>query len=133
MRAMNTGSTDSVRVAFPADTVNMAIARTVAAAIAARADLTVDQVEDVRLAMDEATSHMIRAATPGATVTIDLWVSGSVVHAQLSCPVDSASPPEPDPFSWTVLTALVGAARLQVEAGTLSLHWELANDHPVRA
>ena len=133
MRAMNTDSTDGVRVEFPADTVNMAMARTVAAAMAARADLSVDQVEDVRLAMDEATSHMIRAATPGATVTIDLWVSGSAVHAKLSCPIGAAAPPEPDPFSWTVLTALVGAARLQVEAGILSLHWELANDHPVHA
>lgn len=133
MRDMTTGPTDSVRVEFPADTVNMAIARTVAAAMAARADLTVDQVEDVRLAMDEATSHMIRAATPGSTVTIDLWLSDGAVHAMLSCPVGTEVPPDPDPFSWTVLTALVGSARLQVTAETLSLQWELANDHRVHA
>ena len=133
MRTMNTGPTDSVRVEFPADTINMAIARTVAAAMAARADLTVDQVEDVRLAMDEATSHMIRVATPGSNVTIDLWITGGSVHAKLSCPVGAEAPPEPEPFSWTVLTALVGSARLQVTAGTLSLQWELANDHPVHA
>lgn len=130
---MNPVSTDGVRVEFPADTVNMAIARTVAAAMAARANLTMDQVEDVRLAMDEATSHMIRAATPGSTVTIDLWITSGAVHAALSCPVGSQPPPEPDPFSWTVLTALVGSATLHVEAGKLSLRWEIANDHPAHA
>ena len=37
----------------------MAIARTVAAAMAARADLTLDQIEDVRLAMDEGLAYII--------------------------------------------------------------------------
>ena len=60
---------DCIRVEIPAATINMAIARTVAAAMAARADLTLDQIEDVRLAMDEGLAYIIEVASDGAMVT----------------------------------------------------------------
>jgi serine/threonine-protein kinase RsbW len=124
---------DRVRVEFPADTINMSIARTVAAAIAARADLTLDQVEDVRLAMDEATAHMIKIARPGSSVRCDLWIEGRALHASVGCVVDSEPPPEPDPFAWTVLTALVESAALHVDGSTAELRWSLTNDHSLHA
>lgn len=124
---------DRVRVEFPADTINMTIARTVAAAIAVRADLTIDQVEDVRLAMDEATAHMIKIARPGSSVRCDVWIEDRVLHAAIACQVDSEPPPKPDPFAWTVLTALVESAVLDVDGSTATLRWSLANDHSLHA
>ncbi len=50
---------DRVSLIFRAATRNAALARTVAAAMAARADLPLDQLEDVRLAVDEAVSQLI--------------------------------------------------------------------------
>lgn len=130
---MNAGAHGRVRVEFPADTINMAIARSVAAAIAARADLTLDQVEDVRLAMDEATSHLIKIATPGASITCDLWIEGTAVYASMACPTATSPPPDPDPFAWTVLTALVNSIDLTVGDSTAQLQWSLASDHSLRA
>jgi serine/threonine-protein kinase RsbW len=125
---MSTSPTDHIRLEFPADTVNMAIARTVAAAVAARADLTIDQVEDVRLAMDEATAHMIRAAKPRSLVSCDLWVKDHAVHASLTCTTPFDDPPEPEPFSWMVLTALVESIHLESADGVLLLRWSLARE-----
>ena len=59
-----------VSLTFPAETENIAIARTTAAAMAARCDLTIDQVEDVRLAVDEAVSQLILVA-PGSQITCE--------------------------------------------------------------
>lgn len=130
---MSSGAHDRVRVEFPAATVNMAIARSVAAAIAARADLTLDQVEDVRLAMDEATSHLIRVAHPDSSIRCDLWIEGATVHAAMTCTTDKTPPPDPDPFTWTVLTALVNSVDLTIDGSQIQLRWSLASDHTLRA
>lgn len=129
---MNAGAHDRVRVEFPADTINMAIARSVAAAIATRADLTVDQIEDVRLAMDEATSYLIKIAATGTSITCDLWVDGAAIHASMACATATATPPDPEPFAWTVLTALVNAIDLTVVNSQAQLRWSLASDHSLR-
>ncbi|MDA9790814.1 anti-sigma regulatory factor [bacterium] len=124
---------DCVRVEFPAETVNMAIARTVGAAMAARADLTVDQIEDVRLAMDEAISHLISVAAEGATVGCDVCNDGSTVSVTLECAVPTDEVSAPDPFAWTVLTALVGSVEMSVVDRVLRMQWSLARDHSLSA
>jgi len=124
---------DAVEVGFPADTANMAIARTVAAAVAARADLTVDQIEDVRLAIDEAAAYLITHASADARVRGRLWVEGHTFHALLSCSTDATSAPEPEAFSWTVLSALVGDIDREIVDGNLTMHWALVRDHSVSA
>jgi serine/threonine-protein kinase RsbW len=127
------GPSTAIEVAFPADTANMAIARSVAAAVATRADLTVDQIEDVRLAIDEATAYLIAHASPDARVLGRLWTDGHTFHASLSCATESTSAPEPEPFSWTVLTALVSDIDRELVDGELVMHWVLARDHSVPA
>lgn len=133
MPVMFDAPADAFEVAFPAETANMSIARTVAAAVAARADLTVDQIEDVRLAIDEATAYLIAHARVDARVRARLWADDSTLHAVLTCPTDAPSPPEPEEFSETVLTALVGAVDRAVLDGDLTMHWSLTRDHSVSA
>lgn len=130
---MDDSNGDAIGVDVPARTINMAIVRTVAAAVAARADLTVDQVEDVRLAIDEAMAHLIQHASPDASIHCDLRTQGASFDATLSCPTTSTTAPEPEPFSWTVLTALVGNVDLTLESGELRMHWSVARDHSVSA
>jgi len=109
----------------------MAIARSVAAAVATRADLTVDQIEDVRLAIDEAAAYLIAHASPDARVRGRLWTDEHTFHASLSCGTDSTTAPEPEAFSWTVLTALVGDIDRELADGELVMHWALSRDHSV--
>jgi len=124
---------DCVRVEIPAATINMAIARTVAAAMAARADLTLDQIEDVRLAMDEVLAYIIEVVPDGAMVTCELCVADGVVSATLTSTVASSTVAEPNPFAWTVLTALVGDVDLRVDDGSIRLQWNVARDASVQA
>ena len=112
---------DCVRVEIPAATINTVMARTVAAAMAARADLTLDQIEDVRLAMDEGLAYIIEVVPDGAMVMCKLCVADGVVSATLTSTVTSSTVAEPNPFAWTVLTALVGDVDLRVDDGSSSI------------
>jgi serine/threonine-protein kinase RsbW len=113
--------TDKVTVTFAADTRNVALARTVAAAMAARADLPLDQLEDVRLAVDEAVTQVLLAAVPGADVTCTFLVDGYTLQATVAAPTQATEPPSTTTFSWTVLAALVDSAHSSVGDGVMTI------------
>jgi serine/threonine-protein kinase RsbW len=111
--------TDTVTVSFSADTRNVALARTVAAAVAARADFPLDRLEDLRLAVDEAVTQVIACASSEVTC---IFTEGEhaievVVHALTTVtePVSVTS------FGWTVLTALVDSVSSSVADGRLTI------------
>jgi serine/threonine-protein kinase RsbW len=112
---------DVVTLTFAADTRNVSLARTVAAAMSARADLPVDQLEDVRLAVDEAVSQLIDDAPDDSRITCVFTNGAEGLDIRLSAPTKTGRPPSTDTFSWTVLTALVEDVTADVTDGTLTL------------
>ncbi|MEZ0362177.1 ATP-binding protein [Mycobacterium sp. pUA109] len=85
---------------------NLAVLRTLVGAVGTLEDLDLDTVEDLRLAVDEACTRLIRSATPDATlvVVVDPCDDEVVVHASVAC--ESADVLTPGSFSWHVLTSL---------------------------
>lgn len=85
---------------------NLAVVRTLVGAVGAFEDLTVDTVADLRLAVDEVCTQLIRSATPKATlvVVIDPREDDVVIQVSAACSVFDAM--APGSFSWYVLTAL---------------------------
>lgn len=112
---------DTVTLVIPARTENVALARTVAAAMAARADLPIDQLEDVRLAIDEAVSQLIGDATPGTDVTCAFTAVDGRLDVLVSGSSRSRRAPATDTFSWTVLRALVDSVSADVDGETVTL------------
>ena len=95
-----------VTLTFPAIPENIAIARTTAAALAARGSLTIDQVEDVRLVVDEAVSQLILVA-PESSVTCEFIVNPGELDIVVWSDAPSSAPFDPASFGWTVMAALV--------------------------
>jgi serine/threonine-protein kinase RsbW len=93
--------TDSVTLAFTAQARNVGLARSVAAAMAARADLPIDQLEDVRLAVDEAVSMALVEAPDDGLITCVFDVEGTSLGIRVSAPSRSGREPARDTFSWT--------------------------------
>lgn len=93
-----------VRVA--AQLENLAVVRTVVAAVGTHEDLDLDAVADLRLAVDEACTRLIRCAAPGATLAlvIDPRIDEVVVEASTTCEAEDIL--SPGSFSWHVLTSL---------------------------
>lgn len=116
---------DTVTLTFAADTRNVALARTVAAAMAARADLTLDRVEDARLAVDEAVTEALASAPDGAEVTLSLTASDGCLAVHVSTPTTAEAAPSESSFGWTVLSALADTAAAEVVDGRLTIHIEL--------
>lgn len=110
-----------VTVTFGVDTRNMALARTVAATMAARADLTIDRLEDVRLAVDEAVHQVLLDAPPDGEVTCRFEVGDDALHIDVAAPTSSGRLPSTDTFAWIVLRALVDAIDPDVTDHRLTL------------
>lgn len=124
---------DTVTLTFAARTRNAALARTVAAAMSARADLPLDQLEDIRLAVDEAVSQSILDAPDSAEVTCSFTVDGGELSIAVSSPSLSGRPPGTDTFSWTVLSALVDEVSASVTDGVVTIRMHVVRHVAVDA
>jgi serine/threonine-protein kinase RsbW len=109
---------DEIRLSFEADTRNIAMTRMVAAAMAARADLPLDQLEDARLAVDEAVTQVIEAAPAGAEVVCIMAAQPGALSITVSAP--GTQEPSRSTFSWTVLSALVSSVDAELADGRVT-------------
>jgi serine/threonine-protein kinase RsbW len=101
--------------------------------MAARADMPLDQLEDVRLAVDEAVSQLILDAPAGADVTCAFELEGDRLRIVAFSPSSSGAVPDRRTFSWTVLTALVDEVIATVDAGVVTLDLRVTRQVPVEA
>jgi serine/threonine-protein kinase RsbW len=112
---------DVVEVRVPADGAYVATLRLTAASLAARCDLTVDDIEDLRLAVDEACALLLPHAAEASTLQARFELaSGSLV---VTAAVDSSDDASPDRngFAWSVLSALASDVDVQSGSGQLSI------------
>jgi serine/threonine-protein kinase RsbW len=96
----------SVEVKVSAQLENLAVVRTLIAAVATFEDLNLDSVADLRLAVDEACTRLIRSASPGAVLVlvIDPRTDDLVIDVSTTSSADDIL--TPGSFSWHVLTSL---------------------------
>lgn len=125
--------TTPVSITFGTDTQNVAIARTVAAAMAARADLPVDRVEDVRLAVDEAVSQVLAISSPDGLVTCRFDLVPHALYIEVSTQTNTGRPPSVETFGWMVLSALVDEVTPDLTAGILTLRLKVDRAATVEA
>src|ERR1700753_788369 len=85
---------------------NLAMLRTLVGAVGTFEDLDFDAVADLRLAVDEVCTRLIRSAAPDATLAgvVDPRDDELVVDVSATC--DSYDVVTPGSFSWHVLTSL---------------------------
>lgn len=69
---------------------NLAVLRTVVGAVGTFEDLDFDAVADLRLAVDEACTRLIRSASPGATLVVVVDAQDDVVVVEASTTCDTS-------------------------------------------
>jgi anti-sigma regulatory factor (Ser/Thr protein kinase) len=104
-------NTRSVELRVAATLENLAVLRTLVAAVATFEDLDFDAVADLRLAVDEACTRLIRSAVPDSTLllVIDARDDAVVIDASTTC--KSPDILAPGSFSWHVLSSLTDEVR----------------------
>ena len=85
---------------------NLAVLRTVVGAVGTYEDLDFDSVADLRLAVDEACTRLIRSADAEATLVLVVNPSDDQLVVDVSTACSSPDIVVPGSFSWHVLTSL---------------------------
>jgi serine/threonine-protein kinase RsbW len=112
---------DVVEVRTPADVVYVSTLRLTAASLAARCDLTIDDIEDLRLAVDEACALLLPHAIPDTELTARFVLHAALLEVETSVETAQAAEPDRSGFAWTVLGALASSVDVRQDAGRLTI------------
>ena len=85
--------------------------RTLVAAVGTFEDLDFDAVADLRLAVDEACTRLIRSAVPDSTLVVVIHPQDNEVVIDASTTCKSPDILAPGSFSWHVLSSLTDEVR----------------------
>ncbi len=100
---------DHVQVCMPAEGAYLSVLRTATAGLAARLDFTLDEIEDLRIAVDEACAMLLAQAIPGTNLECAFDLGAEEMTITVSVVAAQPRMPAKDTFSWTVLSALAGS------------------------
>lgn len=100
------GGGRSLELRVAAELENLAVLRTVVAAVATFEDLDFDAVADLRLAVDEACTRLIRSAVPESMLLLVINPRDDAVVIDASTTCKSPDILAPGSFSWHVLSSL---------------------------
>ncbi|WP_018637598.1 ATP-binding protein [Parafrankia elaeagni] len=102
------GLLDVAHLSVPAAGAYLVVLRTATASLATRADLTLDDIEDLRIAVDEAAALLLVSAVPGSALECVFTLSPGFLRVTVSVDSLGGEPLSRDTFAWTVLNALAG-------------------------
>jgi serine/threonine-protein kinase RsbW len=106
-----------VELRLPADSAYVSVLRTTSAGLAARLDFTLDDIEDLRMAVGEASALVLPTAEAGTDLTCRFFMGPGRLTVVVSVESTTATPPDLDGFAWQVLTTLAGYASAAVAGG----------------
>jgi serine/threonine-protein kinase RsbW len=96
-----------IELTLPADPVHVPVARALAADLAVRLDYDLDEVSDLRMAVDEACAELVaKAAAPGRLRCV-FRADDQALRVSVSATTKDGTVPGQNTFGWRVLTALV--------------------------
>jgi len=114
-------SSDTVDLTVPADPAYISVLRTVTASLAARRDFTIDEIDDLRIAVDEACALLLPHATTGATLSASFGGTDDSLLVDVSVPSEDGAKPDQTSFAWMVLAALADTVSSSADDGRLAL------------
>lgn len=98
---------DDIEVRLPASPAHVPVVRALAADVAVRLDYDLDEVSDLRMAVDEACAEVVALAGPQARMTCVFRVTDESLWVTASAPTVDGAALARNTFGWKVLTALV--------------------------
>jgi serine/threonine-protein kinase RsbW len=114
---------DVVILVVPASSSYLAVLRTATAGLAARLGMTLDEIEDLRIAVDEACAILLPIASADSDVTCSFSVTPAALTIDVAVPViEHGVLPSGQSFAWQVLTALAGEVSADHVNGVATIH-----------
>ena len=110
-----------IELRTPADSAFLSVLRTTAAGLAARLDFTLDDIEDLRIAVGEAGAMLLPQASAASRLHSLFHMSRGQLTIEMSVQADEPVAPSRDDFAWQVLTALTSEVDAHVDDTTVTL------------
>src|ERR1700751_6105837 len=93
---------------MPAESAYLSVLRTATAGLAARLHFTLDEIEDLRIAIDEACAMLLTQAIPGTDLESVFELGADLVTITVSVTAAEARKPPRATLAWTGLSARAG-------------------------
>ncbi|GAB3266408.1 anti-sigma regulatory factor [Alteromonas gracilis] len=110
-----------VHLRLPASSAFATVLRSTIAGLAARADFTLDDIEDLRMAVGEACAIVLEQADDDASLHCDIDLGRGELTIHVAADVTDGHDPDHGSFAWQVLTALTTGVASHVEDHRVSI------------
>ena len=114
MERTEAGKSD-VSLRVPADGAYVSVLRTMTAGLAARLDFTVDDIEDLRIAVGEACALVLPEAVPDGDLVADFRQTPGTLTVSVRVPTRGRTEPDYESFAWQVLSTLAAEATARAD------------------
>lgn len=126
--ADNTGASRAdVELRLPAEGAYATIVRTTAAGLAARLDFTIDDIEDLRIAIGEASALVIPEADPGVDLVASFWFARGSMTVELQAEAMDDPPLDTESFAWQVLDTMAQDASAGSDDGRFRVRFTVTS------
>lgn len=115
VREESVGELAAVELRLTAGSEYLSTVRAVAADLALQEDMTLDEVDDLRLAVDEACSMLVPLAAPGAELRCRFSLAEREIRVRCTVAGANGERPAQDGFPWQVLVTLTDAVACDVD------------------
>lgn len=110
-----------VTVRVPPTAGHLALLRTAVGGFAARDHFTLDQVDDLRMAVEESAVQLLRHVE-GDCITLEVVATQAGVEVRLHAAVPGSEPViDESSFSWTILRALADDLSIETREGRATI------------
>jgi serine/threonine-protein kinase RsbW len=97
------------------------VLRTLTAGLAARLDFTIDDIEDLRIAVSEAAAMVLDEADAGAELDCRFQLLPGLLTLLISTTAATPASPDYESFGWQVLATLAEEASIESAPGTYAV------------
>jgi serine/threonine-protein kinase RsbW len=120
-------ATSTVHLEIPASGAYLAVVRAAATGLAAQLQFTYEQIDDLRIAVDEACTQLLARRGSATTLQVDYHMVDSELRVDVSIEAADRGDPLPrDTFAWQILTAITDEVSEQAQSGRLALSFRKA-------
>jgi serine/threonine-protein kinase RsbW len=114
MEGTEAGRAD-VSLRVPADGAYVSVLRTMTAGLAARLDFTVDDIEDLRIAVGEACALVLPEAAADGDLVADFRQTPGTLTVSVRVSTSGRTEPDYESFAWQVLSTLAAEATARAD------------------
>ena len=119
-----------VELRLPADSAYVSVLRTTTAGLAARLDFPIDDIEDLRIAVGEASALVLPEASVDTDLMCAFFMRADSLTVEVSVEAAQTVQPDYDSFAWQVLSTLATRAEAESSDGRFSVRLSMEPGDP---